>query len=185
MGWSFQEKPDNVKEYFDSGFNPGITVLDSAIVNLKTYYAAIKLPSGKVICSVIMLKFCKGREDSYYEQELGYKDMDENSGPNDSDCPERILRQLSPIEDEGPERRYAQAWRFRCWKRIALRKKAKKVKNRMAIQFERPIGFTNGITADTFFRDTRSGANAFTALGGQGPTFRISGWRMRKYKILP
>lgn len=182
MGWSCQEKPDNVKEYFDSMFRKGVEVLDSAIVHLTTYYAAIRLPGGQVTCVVILVQFGKRQDSPHYSQEMCYKSMDEFAGPVDSDCPERILKLLTPLK-EVDEPGYSAKWRYRCWKAVALRKRAIKVKNRMAIQFKSPITFVNGLTADTFFRDTKSGVNAFTGLGGCG-VYRISGWRMRRYKIL-
>ena len=39
-----------------------------------------------------------------------YKHMDESCGPNDSNCPKKILKLLSPTEAP-----YAQEWRQRCW----------------------------------------------------------------------
>lgn len=51
-----------------------------------------------------------------------YKDMSETMGPCYYDCPESILKKLSPIESE-----YANAWREQCWEKIKRTKTARKM----------------------------------------------------------
>jgi hypothetical protein len=54
---------------------------------------------------------------------FGYKDMDESAGPYQAECPERILKLLTPTTSQ-----YAQQWRDACWAKITA-KKAKPVIN--------------------------------------------------------
>lgn len=98
------------------------TVLDSAIVAMRTFYAAVERIDGDtkertVWAAVILLDFAK-RDGC----DIGYKDMDESMGPCEDDCPERILKLLTPTESE-----YANDWRGRCWKKIEARKARPKI----------------------------------------------------------
>ena len=51
------------------------------------------------------------RPNEYYN--IGYKDMEESEGPYYYNCPERILKLLTPTSNE-----YALRWRKKCWERI-------------------------------------------------------------------
>src|SRR3546814_944011 len=48
--------------------------------------------------------------------QFGYKDMSENMGPCEADCPAAILELLSPTDHE-----YALDWRARCRANLVLR----------------------------------------------------------------
>ena len=124
MGWTTTNKPKGmpVLDFFiERGVlrwsNPDVryTVLDSALVKMKTFYAAVErveLATGerRVWAAVILVDYGPWKHDPY---NFGWKDMDESCGPCESECPERILKLLTSTESQ-----YANEWRARCWKRI-------------------------------------------------------------------
>jgi len=140
MGWLFYDrKPDDVKRHLldlatwerRTPEGPAGTALDCAIVNLRTAYLAVKISypdkSSEVVALIYLLEFPRGKRGS--PGGFGYKDLDETMGPTESNCPERILKRLSPLPDahsEGKDRfRYARVWRARCWANLEARREAK------------------------------------------------------------
>lgn len=109
-----------------------ITVLDCAVVNMRTAYLAIsRLDKGTnknvVYAEVILLYYKRNDPD----ENLIYRPMDEFDGPNEAECPERILNRLSPLGDFSDilsEQRieWAKRWREDCKARIEANKEAKK-----------------------------------------------------------
>ena len=74
--------------------NPQLTTLAAARV-CNTVYIAVQSTEKKssstfVFAAVILISNTK-------KHGFGYKDMDETIGPCQSDCPERIIRLLTPI----------------------------------------------------------------------------------------
>lgn len=110
------------------------TVLDGALVNLTEYYAAVEeldLQTGarRVWAAVFKITMVRvSREDSWGHN-FCYKDMDESMGPYQTNCPERILKLLTPTEYE-----HAISWREACWKRINDAKARPKLKPGMKIK---------------------------------------------------
>lgn len=51
--------------------------------------------------------------------DLGYKDMDESSGPLQYDCPVSILKLLSPTDNEN-----TMEWRKKCYERSKKKNQA-------------------------------------------------------------
>ena len=103
MGWLFHneklrhETPVQyiTREFSHESETAKATVLAAAAVR-GTIYAAVRnedKTTGKtyVFCAVILFK---NSERSGF----GYKDMDESCGPCEVDCPDRIMRLLSPVE---------------------------------------------------------------------------------------
>lgn len=140
MGWLFYDrKPDNVKEHLmglatwerRTPAGTAGTALDCAIVNLRTAYLAVRLnypdKPSQVVALIYLLQFPRGERGS--PGGFGYKDMDESMGPVESNCPERILKRLSPLPDAPAEGKdpyeYARAWRARCWANLEARREAK------------------------------------------------------------
>jgi hypothetical protein len=131
MGWTYTRKPNHlsVKDFLIN-HSGALTwssperewdykVLDSAIVKLKTFYAAVEMVHRKtgerrVWAAVFLLGY--GRR-SYDDHNFGWKDMSEDMGPCEAECPERILNLLTPTDSE-----YANEWRARCRANIAARK---------------------------------------------------------------
>jgi hypothetical protein len=125
MGWTFthRDKGMSQKEFFMGEFGgETTTVLDAASGSFDRHnvYVAVKLRDSKVIGVACLTRWVPR---DYYN--FGYKDMSEDMGPVISDCPERILKLLSPVEElftnEG-SRDCASRWRERCWENIKSRK---------------------------------------------------------------
>lgn len=125
MGWTCTHKPKGQKitDFFVShgtlrwsNDSPWVyTILDGALVKLSEFYAAVEkvhkeTGERQVWAAVIMVKMFKEDRSGY---NICYKDMDETVGPYISNCPERILKLLSPTENE-----YANSWRKCCWEKI-------------------------------------------------------------------
>jgi hypothetical protein len=119
MGWLYQRRPANVKQFikdtyekkFSDGSRTKFTVLDIAMKNFgKVAYIAIRNEETKEVSAVVWLL-------DYTRGQMGYKDIDENMGPCECDCPERILKLLTPTDYE-----YARNWRQRCYYLIGNRR---------------------------------------------------------------
>ncbi len=121
--------------YFLEGPDAGFyQVLKSVMVG-SVYYAAVKqlkrcisserLPDGtypseeipeeeRHVWAAVFLTSTDSRD--YYN--FSYKDMSEDMGPCESECPEAILKLLDPTDSQ-----WANEWRERCWEN-AKRKKS-------------------------------------------------------------
>ncbi|WP_211328038.1 DUF6927 domain-containing protein [Thermodesulfitimonas autotrophica] len=140
----------SVRQFFEKQFNrieddgKYGKILDCAVVNLRTAYIAYEIgdAQGKreVIAIVCVLDY---KPNDYYN--FGYKDMDETMGPYRYDCPERILKMLTPTKHE-----WAREWREKCWERIRAKKTRPKLKKGMVIKFADSIVFSSGRREDTF-----------------------------------
>lgn len=108
-------------------------VLDSALVNLTEYYAAVEeldLQTGerRVWAAVFKITMVRVPREDPWGHNFCYKDMDESMGPYQTNCPERILKLLTPTEYE-----HAISWREACWKRINDIKARPKLKPGMKV----------------------------------------------------
>ena len=146
MGWTCTEKPYDVKNYLDSlhvytNSEREYTLLASALKHFNTYYAALKITDKEtgayeVVCSVILVTY---RQEGGFS-EMCYKEMGETCGPVVADCPEKILKLLTPTDNEN-----ANEWRERCWDNIKCRKKlSKMLKHGEKVTFKEPMKFTDG-----------------------------------------
>lgn len=119
-------------------------IIDCAVVNLREAYLAVEqgYPSGgkEVFAVVCLLSY---RPNDYYN--IGYKDMSEDMHPYYYNCPERILKLLTPTDNE-----QSNEWRRKCWERIQARKNRPRLKKGMVIKFAEPIRFRNGWTEQQF-----------------------------------
>jgi hypothetical protein len=124
MGWLYQNNPfaDPVAEltarFTSDGHTRTWLVLAAARV-ANTVYMAVESADkatgeSYVFAAVILISNTK-------KHGFGYKDMDESVGPYQCDCPERIMRLLTPIGDL-PNPGYAADWRAR----VEARKNAKR-----------------------------------------------------------
>lgn len=135
MGWSTTYKPPGIKAtdyllHHSGTFSWGpdcpatYKVLDTAIVNLKTFYAAVeridKTTGERMVWAAVCLLGYWPKSDN---ENFGWKSMDESMGPCEASCPERILKLLTPMTNE-----YAIEWRARCWTKIEARRARPKIK---------------------------------------------------------
>jgi hypothetical protein len=98
-------------------------VLKSALKNRTTYYAAIEqknVSTGEVVVFAVVILCRFGKWPGGHN--FGWKDMDETAGPNEDNCPESILKLLTPTSNE-----YANDWRRRCWEKIQKKKARPKI----------------------------------------------------------
>ena len=109
------------KEYLDNQLthqndNSTCKVLDSAVVGMRRYYAAVErversMGERTVTCVVCLVNYnTRAKEGDIF----GYKDMDETMGPCATDCPARILDLLTPTDVPN-----AVEWRAQCRARLA------------------------------------------------------------------
>lgn len=122
MGWLFMYGLDGhygPRQYLDAQLTHeratcNSRVLRSALVRMRVYYAAVESVStdGKrdVWAAVCLVKYNpRDREGLIF----GYKDMSEDIGPCEAECPKEILDLLTPTESK-----WANEWRDRCRKSI-------------------------------------------------------------------
>lgn len=97
------------REYF-KGNEKWATLLKDAMVGT-TWYGAVKLTSTGEVFAMVMLTSVRNRT------EFAYKEMSDTAGPYAHDCPESILKLLSPTDNE-----CAVQWRERCRERHQMKK---------------------------------------------------------------
>ncbi|NIJ09313.1 hypothetical protein FHS31_002945 [Sphingomonas vulcanisoli] len=116
MGWLFMRDLGRFatpRAYLDDQFtyvrdDHRLTVLASSMVGT-TYYAAcerIDTDVRMVFAVICLTKRSSGARDGCT---FGYKDMSEDMGPHESECPAAILDLLTETQSD-----YARAWRSRC-----------------------------------------------------------------------
>jgi hypothetical protein len=129
MGWLCDDKPRNVKEFLDSRWGPNVKVLRSAL-KLTEYYAALQLIDGSVTCGMYLLSFHKKHGD----MQMCRKDMDETCGPNMYNCPEAILKLLTPCKIG-----YSAEWREKNWANIQKRKAVREYKPGIKVRYQSSV----------------------------------------------
>ena len=182
MGWTFYEKPLNVKADLDRSLTwesetGKRRVLDSAIVNRTEYYAAVEYvtPEGErhVWAAVFLLKFHPKARDGYT---FGYKDMDETCGPYAWRCPVRILDLLTETDNE-----YANSWRLKCREYHARRGALPKLAEGMRLRvLNESVPTINGMDVREV-SVLRAGRKPLFKMEGFGGYFRWPSWR--QYQI--
>jgi len=177
MGWTFTNKNQgvSVREFFEKEFNGKQgCVIDCAVKGYRTAYLAYEClnedGTRKSVIGIVCLLGYKPHD--YYN--FGYKDMSEEMGPCESECPERILKLLTPTTYE-----WAQQWRDRCWENIKKRSTVK-VKKGDKIKFKDEISFCSGAVLDTF---TFLKGSTFMS-GPYQSRYRITNWRNRLKKLI-
>ena len=98
---------ESVKDWFTREYtDEKREVLDVALVKRNTMFAAVRLrATGQVVAFVFLIRWSR---DVY---NFSYKDMTEFSGPGEIECPKRILKLLTPLNDELDPNGYARKWR--------------------------------------------------------------------------
>lgn len=102
-------------------------------------YEAETLPDGRKRYTFGVVVLCKR-----YSNEWCHKEIEESSGPNESEAPASFLAILSPLKaapnDDCPTQ-WAHNWRARCAANAAAKSKAKGVKAGEVIRFAAPLSF--------------------------------------------
>lgn len=176
MGWIFGHRnpgESTIAETFAKIFNynkpeqkqSGKIIACKSSLNVA--YMAYEIIDGdrrEVIALVCLIKHVK----DYYN--FGYKDMEENMGPCEHQCPESILDLLTPTTHE-----YAIEWRKACrdWN-----EKRKRIHPGVWVRFKEPLRFRNGTRQDIF---KYQGKNLF--IDQYGSRYRISSWHEYEFTI--
>lgn len=160
MGWSFTQKPggktaSEIVSDLYTWESPRwrSEVLDVAIKNLRTAYLAVRRTNKETGVSYVFAGICLLQYAPKSLYDFGYKGLDESAGPNESECPERILKFLTPLDDPAyPQGGTASAkeWRDRCWKNIQRKKDRPKLKEGMRVRYPGGIAFQDGTRHEEF-----------------------------------
>ena len=193
MGWLYMQSlggHSGPRAYLDDQFTYAreghrSKVLRSALVAMRTYYAAVEhtRPDGlrTVFAAVCLVRYNPRDREGYV---FGYKDLDETMGPCESDCPPAILDLLTPTDSA-----YAIEWRARC-RANAARRKAQSAKPKpkpgQIIVFDAPLRFSDGRTLDRFevIANRRSGRTMIYRDPVAGGLYRIPNVKTRDYRLM-
>lgn len=187
MGWMFVRKPkgESLLEFFRNEFDtkspapggPVGRVLDCA-ANLHEAYIAYEQtwPDGRREVRAIVCELMYRPNDHC---NFGYKDVDEEMGPIHANCPERILRLLTPTENEN-----ARQWRQECWENLRVRRTRPVLRKGMVIRFAEPIQFTTGRQSE--FRVVNPRRLVFCDPEDPWRYFKLKRWTMqnRRWEVV-
>ena len=128
----------------DDGSRSAMHVLASACSGNRVYYAAVEPRRdgvvGEAFAVVSLVRWHPGAKSG---EEFGYKDMDENMGPCEAECPSKILALLGSSSHP-----YALDWRRRCL--ASLRRRRRTLAHGQLIRFAEPLSFTDGHSGTDF-----------------------------------
>lgn len=133
MGTICSHKPDHIKatdfliqnhltwDSHDKETGDKHTILATSLVNMREFYAAVEHVKAdstrEVWCAVLKVSWYP--KDHY---NCCVKSMSEHDGPYYYNCPEKILKLLTPTDSE-----WANNWREKCWANVNFKKVVKKV----------------------------------------------------------
>jgi hypothetical protein len=168
MGWDrIQHKPVDVKLFMDKEM--GNNLLASSKVG-NEYYAAVKANnSDDVFAVVAILDGKKG---------FGYKLLEETMGPYYHNCPNKILKLLTPTDNES-----ALTWRKICQRINAQKKLANSLKDGTVIKFDSPLTFT-GYGSDDTFAVFKDGSKVRFRAKHISLFCRITNWKTRPFTVI-
>lgn len=111
-----------IKSHFEQ--NENYNVLKASSVGSTIYLAVERIVNEeKVVFAAVYLTSINMKD--YYN--FSYKDMDETVGPCQRECPESILKLLTPTDNE-----LANEWRNDCWENVRKKKEKKKDPNSLS-----------------------------------------------------
>jgi hypothetical protein len=162
MGWTCgqREKGISTRDYLGRYYSPSKIVTSAS--HLGVTYMAVEKPDGYVFGLVVLTR---SRKDG----EFCHKEVSEDMGPCECDCPAKILDLLS----EPPSNTYAKEWREKCRERVGIRKTLKKLKTGDEILFREPINFNNGAQHQRLKFDFHKRDLVYTRDCAEGRAFRL------------
>jgi hypothetical protein len=190
MGWLFMRSLGRFRTpgaYLDDQITcdrPEIQtrVLRSAVVKMRTYYAALEVlrpdRERRVVGIVCLIKYNLRDKEGFI---FGYKDMDEDMGPYEAECPAAILDLLTATTNEN-----ALDWRARCRLKIAQRAAVPTLRHGDVIEFEEPIAFVDGAThcrMEVWIDPRRPRTIRFRAGDGRS-AYSIGDYRRRSFRVV-
>lgn len=111
MGWATYYEKFNLKRYVSKFDLQHAEILDYAYVNFSEVYIAMR--SRRTNDVFVVIGFVQVHKGASYSS----KEFSEDSGVYWYNCPERILKLLTPATTN-----YAQHWRDQCWQQVHRRK---------------------------------------------------------------
>jgi hypothetical protein len=190
MGWLYMQSlagHATPKAYPDAQFTytrdgRSSRVLKSALVGMRTYYAAVETQQPgaerQVWALVCLVRYNPRDREGFI---FGYKDMDETMGPCEDACPKAILDLLTPTDWL-----YAVAWRTRCHERLEDRRKlaAKPLPQPGdTVVFDEPIRFRDGSAFTRLEAVRLPGRRGPIFQAANGALYRIVGLKGYAYRI--
>lgn len=189
MGWLYMQSLDGratPRAYLDNQLTYTTdtvrsTVLRSALVRMRTYYAAVeqrRAGTPPIVFAIVCLVRYNPRDREGYI--FGYKDMDETMGPCETECPPAILDLLTE-----PDNEHAREWRVRCRAAADRRAKRPRLRNGWTVRFDAPLTFSDGSVhqrLDVAIDPAHPRAIRFRPPGG-GPLYRIRNLHKLEYDI--
>lgn len=146
MGYTSFNLQTSVREWFINDYFGGDkhTVLEVSIVNRHELYAAVRNnETNAVFACIFLLTFSPKSQYNFT-----YKDMDECMCPFYFNCPEKILKLLSPLSEKDDN---AREWREQCYVQINRSKTIKAIKEDTIIKTTKPISYV-GIGEISYFK---------------------------------
>ena len=162
----------------DDGGTTGLRVLASSCPQNRVYYAAAQVMTNRQGGEIIAI-ICLVRWNPHDREGLvfGYKDMTENMGPYEAECPAAILDLLTATENA-----HALDWRRRC--RASLERKSRKLADGDRIRLSATITFADGHEGSEFLVERR-GRRTVLRDPTSGRGYRISRLMQRDWTIVP
>lgn len=195
MGSSSCHRPKGItnKDFYQQEFGSNCTVLEASQARGGALYLAVRhekdsehgsYKAGDVFACVVLNGWSPNSYFNYW-----HKVMDETCGPNEDNCPERIMKLLTPLDDMYGEGggSYARQWRERCWANIERRKAQPKVTAGMTIRFGYTLSFGGYGEYDTFVYVKGSTFTVPGVTNGYGYPLqvRIRNWRNKPWEAVP
>lgn len=176
MGWTFtsREKGISDKQFFQREWGSQAEILESSRKGMTIYQAIRYTDNNGVVHVGGMVILTQLAKDMY---NFGYKDIDEQMGPCEADCPDKILDLLTPTESE-----YAIAWRQRCRENNANRKRVKAVAIGDKITLKDPLKFNDGAELSEFIVVPYRSRKVFKSVAN-GCLYRISRLEHREFSV--
>lgn len=190
MGWSSifeghlkNKKADGVKDFLINEFEGDkLKVVDYSKKGNTVYMAIEIIETKEVFAAVVLTSFEKG--------EFFWKTMDETEGPAVRECPQRILKRLSPLAEDN--KTYAAEWRKECWEFHENRKAQNKkpYEHGDVVEFPQDITFGNGDVLTKFIVIKQGKKTIFAPyrdqqnMKGVYGVYRISKWKEYEPKVI-
>lgn len=183
MGWSSiyegrlkNKKADGIKEFLVNDIESDkLKVLDFS-KKATTVYMAVKIIETEEVFALVVLT-------AFEEGDFFWKIMDESQGPCVWDCPQRILKLLTPLEPK--EDSYAAKWREECWNLHETKKtqNSKPYEHGDVVEFPVDIDFGNGDVRTKFIIVKEGRRTVFAPYREQANMKGVYGmYQIRKWK---
>jgi hypothetical protein len=156
MGWTYAIKNGrSTAEFLERELKPW--TIHACAASGRVYYLATESPDrpGNVFATVVLT--------AGGPKNFGYKIIDEEMGPVDDHCPQKILDLLSPTENE-----CAMDWRKRCQKWNKESKEVKNIAEDSVIRTSEPLWFPAIKREFSLFRCVNAKKGHYVAIGDDG-----------------